>query len=82
MTEEKSLTRADLIELYDSEIVYVANPDVESYTHFSRILVTNLLFSIEAVDLLYLRFEQVEDVITEIWYRGGFQIIKTTPRTG
>lgn len=79
MTAEKALIKADLIELFDSELVYAENPDIEYQHDFMRTMVVGLYFSVEPDGVLFIQFEQEEGIITKIWYRGHYAVTRQTP---
>jgi len=79
MGQDITLARADLIELYDAEVAYMANPSVQSQRNLTHVFVHNLAYAIED-GVLLVRFEREEGVITLIKYHGHFGIT-TTERT-
>lgn len=80
MNAEPNLTKADLIELHDVGLIYAENPDLESPITLPRQIVVNLFFSLEPDGVLHLEFEQEEGIITSIWYRGSYFIIRKRAR--
>jgi len=81
MNQERNLTKADLIELHDIDLIYAENPDLESPITLPRQIVVNLFFSLEPDGILYLEFEQEEGIITSVWYRGNYFIIRKRARS-
>ncbi len=80
MNQERTLTKADLVELHNIGLIYAENPDLESPTTLPRQIVVNLFFSLEPDGLLYLEFEQEEGIITSVWYRGNYFITSKKAR--
>ncbi len=79
MESNQSLILADLVELYDAEVAYMANPSVQSQRNLTHVFVHNLAYAIED-GVLLVRFEREEGVITQIKYHGHYGIT-TTERT-
>ena len=79
MEEHPPLQRADLVELYEAHVAYLANPGVPSERRMMRVLVHDLSFALGADGVLFVSFEREEGVTTHLWYRGPYCVSTLQP---